>query len=100
MHSFFSLGRYARIPSYFHMLTMTDTRSQIQKIDQQLVKLLSDRKQICEDARRHGEGALIREIEMEQTSDIVEEGAEQEMDEIQLERLAAVVAKLCKGGEE
>ncbi|HCI03618.1 TPA: hypothetical protein DE059_01695 [Candidatus Peribacteria bacterium] len=82
------------------MLTMTDTRSKVQKIDQQLIKLLSDRKQICEDARRLGEGVLIRELEIEQISNIIEEGVEQEMDETQLDRLASVVIRLCKGGEE
>ncbi len=81
------------------MLTITDTRPHIKKIDQQIIRLIADRRQLCEDARQEGGGKLISELETEQFLDFLEEGLEQELDEVQLGRLAKLIFGMCRGEE-
>ncbi len=82
------------------MITMTESRLQVEKLDQQIFKLLEERMQLFEEARERDEGLDLRVVEVEIISNWVEEASDRGMDEMTVEKIATFVGRLCRSEEE
>ncbi len=82
------------------MITMTDTRLQIEKLDQQLISLLADRINLCDEAHELHEGLDDRLVREEMISNWLEEAADQGLPEEVIMKLADIIVnRLCKEEE-
>jgi len=82
------------------MITMTDTRLQLEKLDQQILKLLAERVQLCVEARIRDEGLDSREVETEIISVWIEESVDLGLDEVIVEKIANLTVRLCREEDE
>ena len=82
------------------MITMTDTRLQLEKLDQQILKLLVERVQLCVEARTRDEGLDSREVETDIISTWIEEAVDQGLDEVIVEKIANLTVRLCREEDE
>ncbi|MBU0766961.1 chorismate mutase [Patescibacteria group bacterium] len=82
------------------MITMTDTRLQSEKLDQQVLKLFAERVQLCREARAREEGINSREVETEIISMWIEESIDLGLDEVIVEKIANLVVRLCREEDE
>ncbi|MBU2213553.1 chorismate mutase [Patescibacteria group bacterium] len=82
------------------MITMTDTRLQLEKLDQQILKLLVERVQLCVEARIRDEGLDSREVETEIISMWIEESVDLGLDEVIVEKIANMTVRLCREEDE
>ncbi|MBU2258990.1 chorismate mutase [Patescibacteria group bacterium] len=79
---------------------MTDTRLQLEKLDQQILKLLVERVQLCVEARIRDEGLDSREVETEIISMWIEESVDLGLDEVIVEKIANMTVRLCREEDE
>lgn len=77
------------------MVALHETRPEITKIDEQIVRLLSDRMQRCIELRDSGNG-ITEEEEAEIVSYWLEEAADLEMDEERMEKICKLILILCR----
>jgi len=82
------------------MTTITDSRLQLEKLDQQVIKLLAERMQFCAEARARDEGLDSRDVETEIISMWLEEAVDQGLDEVIVDRVANLVVRLCRAEDE
>lgn len=81
------------------MTPLHDTRPEIEKIDEQLIQLLSDRVQRCIELRDSGNG-ITGEEEEEIISYWLEGAADFELDEERMEKICQLVLILCRNSGE
>ncbi|MCF7844944.1 MAG: hypothetical protein K9M03_03915 [Kiritimatiellales bacterium] len=82
------------------MITITDTRIQLEKLDQQVLKLLSERVQMCIEARAREEGIDSKDVETDIISMWIEESVDLGLDEAITEKIANLVVRLCREEDE
>ncbi|MBU0458526.1 chorismate mutase [Patescibacteria group bacterium] len=82
------------------MTTITDSRLQLEQIDQQIIGLIADRIQFCSEAREREEGLDSRDVESEFISQWIEEAADHGIDEVYMEKVAGVIVRMCRAEEE
>ena len=82
------------------MVTMTDTRLQLEKLDQQILRLLAERVQICVEARMRDEGLDSREVETDIVSIWIEAAVDMGLDEVMVEKIANLTVRLCREDDE
>lgn len=78
-----------------HMMALVDIAEQLEKIDQQIIHLLDERKQLCMQS-----GGLEPDQEEELIGLWMEEGAERGMDEGRMEKLGKLIVMLCRRSKE
>jgi len=78
---------------------MTDTRLQLEKLDQQIIQLLEERVQLCIEARERQE-SMDTDSEAEELSLWMEEAADRGLDEQIVEKIGRLTQRLCRTEEE
>ncbi len=76
------------------MMTITDITEQLEKLDQEIIKLFAERTHLCA-----GQPISIND-EMNMLSLWLEEAAEKGLDEGKVEKIAKLVIALSRGGTE
>ena len=82
------------------MTTMTETRLDLEKLDQQIISLLAERVQLCRDARARSEGLESGDVQVEVLSYWVEEAIDRGLDETLVEKVAGMVIRMCRAEDE
>jgi len=82
------------------MTTMTETRVDLEKLDQQIIALLAERVQLCNEARARSEGLESGEVLAEMLSFWIEEAIDRGLDETLTERVAGLVIRMCRAEDE
>ena len=82
------------------MTTMTETRLDLEKLDQQIISLLAERVQMCRDARARSEGLESGDVQVEVLSYWVEEAIDRGLDETLVEKVAGMVIRMCRAEDE
>lgn len=73
---------------------------QLEKLDQQILRLLSERVQMCVEARAREEGLDSREVETDIISMWIEEAVDLGLDEAIVEKIAHMTVRLCREEDE
>ncbi|MFA7682469.1 MAG: chorismate mutase [Candidatus Peribacteraceae bacterium] len=82
------------------MLTMTETRHQLQGIDQKIIALFADRVLLCAEARERNEGLDLKDVREDMLAEWIEEAAEYDIPEDAIAKIGAIVMnQLCRGEE-
>ncbi|MCB9807678.1 hypothetical protein H6770_00285 [Candidatus Peribacteria bacterium] len=74
------------------MMTLVDIQEQLEKLDQQIIKLLEERVRICDGQN------LSSDEELELLSLWLEEAAEKGLDEGRMEKIGKLIIALSRGG--
>ncbi|MCA9370677.1 MAG: hypothetical protein KC680_01805 [Candidatus Peregrinibacteria bacterium] len=74
------------------MMTLVDIQEQLEKLDQQIIKLLEERVRICDGQN------LSSDEELELLSLWLEEAAEKRLDEGRMEKIGKLIIALSRGG--
>lgn len=73
-------------------MTLVDIQEQLEKLDQQIIKLLEERVRICDGQN------LSSDEELELLSLWLEEAAEKGLDEGRMEKIGKLIIALSRGG--
>lgn len=76
------------------MMTLNDIQEHLEQIDQQIIKLLTERMRICDGQN------LTSDEELETLSLWLEEAAEHGLDEGKMDKIAKLIITMCRGGKE
>ena len=82
------------------MTTITDSRLAVEKIDLAIIKLIEQRRDLCVHAKEQGEGLDLPDVLAESTAFWIEEAGDRALDEASAERVARLIARMCRAEDE